>query len=173
MVDVDREVDAQRMEVERLQRQQREVVEEGAAGRRREEAEHAVGLMERERAATAQLDGEVARLQAAIQQALGEQIRLADETARRREGAERDHAAAMRKIFARQRDAEEAAAVRLRKLGAEFDERHAQYLRLKQELALLQDQGAALQVDAHAGRTKANRPPARGQRAIQQPKLLE
>ena len=140
IVDVDREVAAQRSEVERMQHQLRAAAEQDAARREREQTAHAASLAEQQRAATAQLGGELDRLQASLQRGKLEQLLLAEETARRREAADRDHAAAMSKLMARQQEAERAAAARMRALTAEYDERHALFSRLKRELALLQNE---------------------------------
>jgi hypothetical protein len=111
VVDVDREVATQRKEVERLQHQLRATAEQDTARREREQAAHTASLAEQQRAATAQLGGELERLRASLQQGKLEQSRLAEET-----------------------------AARMRALTAEYEEGHAVFVRLKRELALLQDE---------------------------------
>lgn len=140
VVDIDREVLAQRKEIERLRGEQRAAIEEAAAQRQRLEVEHSARLAERERAATAQLTAELGRLEKAIERLRGEQTSLAAEIAKRREVAELEHAAATKKLLVRQRELEQEGAARLQKLTAEYDQSHAVYLRLKRELELLQDQ---------------------------------
>ncbi len=151
VVDIDREVDEKRREVAAMQQQMGTMAEQEAARRQREQADHAAALArreqasaaavaQREHAATHHLQSELIRLQTTIQQAQAEQAGLAQEIAQRRAIAEREHAAVLNQLFNARREVEQTNAARMQALAREYDEGHDLFLRLKRELALLQDQ---------------------------------